>query len=99
MTPSERQALTAERFGRWAAALARVEATPFLLIGIGHESYQLHVFVPHHDHTEVTLMARMLRQLADELEAHGPADAQGHPAPDEEGQTDDGCGGVCGREQ
>jgi hypothetical protein len=72
MTPDDRQQMTAERFAHWTQQLDRVQATPFIVIGIGHADHEFHVCVPHHDVPETALMVKVLRKIANDLEALGP---------------------------
>jgi hypothetical protein len=74
MTPHDRHQLTTERFAHWTRQLAALQATPLILIGVGHETPGFHVFVPHNDVPETALMVQTLRKIADDLEALGPED-------------------------
>ena len=72
MTADEQRQTTQTRLARWAQQLEALQATPFLLIGLGHEDHRFHVFVPHNDASETALMVEALRTIADQLEAAGP---------------------------
>jgi hypothetical protein len=72
MTPHEQRQLIRERFARWTQQLVALQATPIILIGVGHDTPGFHVFVPHRDAPETTLMVQTLRKIADDLEVQGP---------------------------
>jgi hypothetical protein len=72
VTVDQQRQVIQERFAHWTQQLEALQATPFLLIGIGHADHRVHVFVPHNDTTETALMVEMLRTIAAQLEATGP---------------------------
>ena len=48
MTPATAQRISRERLNEWADTLAKVPATPFVMVAIGHgpASGEVHVMIP-----------------------------------------------------